>query len=229
MNKKPLATNNAVERAYEFIYKKTVNFDFLPGERFNEQELASILSMSRAPIREALNRLVFAGMVVAEPGKGFYCRKLSVTELTELLEVRSDIEQQLIKTVCRVISPDVINSLKKEWQEITENQKKTILDELIFLDEQFHIHLAEIAGNGERIKILKNINDRTRFVRAINLENKVRKDKLIREHLELLDILLLRDENKASEFMKNHLQASSDELKQLIREGLSRIYANEVV
>ncbi|MCD8350331.1 MAG: GntR family transcriptional regulator [Planctomycetaceae bacterium] len=219
----------AVKRAYEYLRDKTIDFGFRPGERINEVELANVLDMSRAPVREALNRLVVGGFVGFEPGKGFFCRKFSVTEISELFGVREDLELAAARQTCQIASDEQLATLMTNWQAVVETNLSMSIDELIVSDEQFHIELASLAGNSERIRVLQNINERIRFVRKINIESKQRRIDFVGEHSKIAQAFLSRDEEKAVELMKYHLGLNSKELKANIHEGLARIYAEELV
>ena len=54
----PRPSSNTVDTAYARLRDKVVGFGVKPGARLNESEIATDLSMSRAPVREALNRLI---------------------------------------------------------------------------------------------------------------------------------------------------------------------------
>lgn len=221
-------TINEVERAYTFIHEKTINFGFPPGQRINEVKLASDLKMSRAPIREALNRLVVNGLVSFEPGKGFFCRKLSVREVSELFEIRSDFELSAIRTICSQASDEAINLLYEEWKLIERKESSLSIDSLVDIDESFHMGLLELANNSERIKFMENINERIRFVRQINLETESRRKKFIGEHTKIMEAIIERNSEQAISLMSYHLGVSSQDLESNIREGLSRIYGENV-
>ncbi|MCD8140046.1 MAG: GntR family transcriptional regulator [Planctomycetaceae bacterium] len=219
----------AVKRAYEFLRDKTIDFGFRPGERINEVELTNVLNMSRAPVREALNRLVVGGFVGFEPGKGFFCRKFSVTEISELFGVREDLELAAARQTCRIASDEQLAALMTNWQPIVEASSSMSIDELIVADEKFHLDLASLAGNSERIRVLQNINERIRFVRKINIESKQRRIDFLSEHSKIAQAFSDRDEDKAVELLQYHLGLNSKELKANIHEGLARIYAEELV
>lgn len=219
----------AVKKAYEYLRDKTIAFGFRPGERINEVELANVLDMSRAPVREALNRLVVGGFVAFEPGKGFFCRKFSVTEISELFGVREDLELAAARQACQNATDEQLATLMTNWQIIVETHTSMSIDELILSDEQFHIELASLAGNSERIRVLQNINERIRFVRKINIEREDRRINFVGEHTKIAQAFLMRDENLVMELMKYHLGLNSKELKTNIHEGLARIYAEEMV
>ncbi len=218
----------AVKKAYDYLHEKTIDFGFRPGERINEVELAGVLGMSRAPVREALNRLVMGGFVVFEPGKGFFCRKFSVTEISDLYGVRAELEVAAARQVCQIATDEDIARILEGWQQVASKPELTYND-LILADEKFHLSLAALAGNAERIRILENINERIRFVRKINIESEARRHSFVIEHTKIVKALSKRDTDKLVELMDEHFGLNSKELKSNIHEGLARIYAEEVL
>lgn len=226
-NQKKRPTNE-VNRAYTFLRDKTINFGFPPGVRINEVKLASSLKMSRAPVREALNRLVVNGLVKFEPGRGFFCRKLSVREVAELFEIRSDFELSAIRAICNKASNDEINLLYEKWKLVEAEESLLSIDSLVDVDESFHMDLLRLAKNSERIKFMENINERIRFVRQINLETESRRKKFVGEHTKIMRAIIQRDSEKAVSLMNYHLGIDSQDLESNIREGLSRIYSENV-
>ena len=75
MSNVELASDSIVDRVYEQLKAMAVSYEFKPGERLNEGELAKRLGVSRTPLREALNRLNTEGFLRFTPGKGFFCRR----------------------------------------------------------------------------------------------------------------------------------------------------------
>src|ERR1700752_1900901 len=87
-----LASDSIVDRVYEHLKAMAVSYEFKPGERLTEGELARHLGLSRTPLREALNRLNTEGFLRFTPGKGFFCRELDAHEIFDLYELRKSIE-----------------------------------------------------------------------------------------------------------------------------------------
>jgi Transcriptional regulators len=221
--------HNAVDRAYEFLYNQTVNFELPPGRRINEVELAATLGMSRAPVREALNRLVAKNLVVFEAGKGFFCRKLSTTEVGELFEVRSDLEIAAIRSACRIASDESLRNIVAKWQDYGADQKTAENDLVVSTDEAFHLELAALAQNDERVNFLASINERIRFVRRIHIETMDVRQVFIEDHNRILAALSQRDVELTVAVMEKHFSVNSSSLKENIRAGLAKIYADEVL
>ncbi len=73
------------ERIKELIYAG----EFKPGDRLNEAALALRMGTSRGPIREAIRILAGTGLVTAVLNRGVFVRKVSVSEMLEIYELRA--------------------------------------------------------------------------------------------------------------------------------------------
>lgn len=235
---------NSVERAYEQIRDRVITFRTKPGARLNESELAASLHMSRAPIREALNRLIADGLVSFEAKRGFFCRRLSIAEMTELYAVRRDLELGALKAALESVPAEVLAAFVATWRDVLTGNPVTEhasgqgsghgaglpadLDRLVTQDEDFHLALAGMAGNPIRQDFLRNINARIRFVRRINLESDLRRGGALDEHARLLDHLAARDTDAAAALLEKHLNRSADEVRVQVQNAIARIYAEDV-
>jgi len=218
----------AVKRAYDYIRDMAIDFSVRPGEQINEAEVANHLEMSRVPVREALNRLVVGGFVVFDPGKGFYCRKFSESEMRDLYAVRLDVELGSVKQACQKEDEEDIASILSDWETISRTHSDMSQEELILLDELFHLRIAALSGNMERISVLENIFERIRFIRKINIEQDPRRSAFVDEHVRIAEAILRHDEALATELLEYHLGVNSQGLKENISAGTLRIYAADI-
>lgn len=65
---------------------------FEPGARMHQEQLSSMLNISRTPIREALGMLANQGLLVYEPNRGYSVRRFSAEEIGAAFEVRARLE-----------------------------------------------------------------------------------------------------------------------------------------
>jgi DNA-binding GntR family transcriptional regulator len=205
-----------------------VRFELKPGERLNEVEIARRLTMSRAPLREAMNRLATEGLLTFVPNQGFSCRRLSASEIASLYEVRADLEAAGARAAALRARRGALEELDAYWSNVAAAQERTPLETLVARDEEFHLRLAELSGNRERVRMLHNINARIHFVRRINLETPARLKESFAEHAAVLTHLLEGDGDGAAELLRSHIALSAEEAAIHIREGLARIYADSV-
>src|SRR5580698_7958528 len=127
---------NNFEQAYQVLREKAIHFRFKPGEHLLEVELARSLQMSRAPVREAMNRLVTEGLITVVPNQGFSCRKLSASEIAALYRIRADLELGGLREIADgQINTAALQALQRFWQETMAEAAKLSIETLVFRDE----------------------------------------------------------------------------------------------
>ncbi len=67
--------------------------NILPGDKLNENDVATELNVSRGPVREALRALEQAGLVRTEKNRGVFVRQVSLEEADEIYEVRAGLDE----------------------------------------------------------------------------------------------------------------------------------------
>jgi len=139
------------ESATEYIRNKIITGEFVAGHAINETALASRLSISRPPIREALRTLENERLIVSVPRKGAYVSKLSIKDLRDLYQVREMIEcyaiELLKKKNIRNI-PEVTSSLEASSHlSIPESDDTEQKLTYLMASYDFHVRLVESSGN----------------------------------------------------------------------------------
>ncbi|MEE9428534.1 MAG: GntR family transcriptional regulator [Paracoccaceae bacterium] len=223
---------SSVDKAYVQLRKMAVNFEFKPEERLNESALSARFGASRTPLREALNRLVAEGLLTFKHGSGFYCRALNPTRVLELYEARSAIETEVVIRAVERASDAEVQSVVA-YIDDTEHTYDTTSDlsQLLEMDEEFHIRLAELANNAELLRILKNLNGRIRYVRLINLkilyaENQTVFDEgaKLSAHRKIIEAIVRRDTDAAVAALRNHIERRREETTEAVRIAYSELY-----
>src|ERR1051325_8133236 len=75
-------------KAYELLREAIASGKLKPGERVLESELATLLEMSRTPVREAIAALEADGLVTVDGVRGRVVTKLDYQSVMELYAVR---------------------------------------------------------------------------------------------------------------------------------------------
>lgn len=78
------------DAAYRQLKQAIIARSFPPGELVNERSLAQRLSMSRTPVREALQMLGAEGWVTVLPWKGVIIRPVTLEDIDEVFQLRLD-------------------------------------------------------------------------------------------------------------------------------------------
>ncbi len=222
--KKVRRSADSGDKAYEVIRRQLVEFKLKPDQRINEMALAKSLGISRTPIREALNRLASEGFVVLTPNRGFFFKALDIEALINLYELRSIIECGGFALMCERASDADLERLRSYWDNVKVNYTARDPDEILFLDEGFHLLIAELAGNPEIVNQLMAINARIRFVRRIQIQHKSHDEEFVGVHQKIVDAGLRRDVPDGTELLRAHLRMTVSAAQHALKDALLDVY-----
>jgi len=116
--------------AYDAIRAKILSGEFPPGSTLSEAELASLLGISRTPVREALQRLQEDGLATILPRRGALVRILTLPEVREILLVREALEGLAARLAATHISRAMLEGLRAQWQDVLDTLEASTLQAL---------------------------------------------------------------------------------------------------
>lgn len=127
------------DRVVTYIKKSILDGTYKPGDKVKELSIAQKLSISRAPIREALQILIKEGLVVWTPQKGKFITELSPKQIRDSYFTGGILEAA---AVCSVIQKYTAGDIKKledlsgKMRKISENGES--IEKIAPLDDKFH-------------------------------------------------------------------------------------------
>lgn len=224
----PRRAADSANRAYHAIHKMIVDFQFRPQQRINEVQLARELGLSRTPVREALNRLASEGFLIVKPNLGFFFRALEIDDLLQLFELRTIIETGGLVLACERAQDDDIQAIEEFWANAQERYRLHDADEILGLDEEFHIRLMMLTGNDELVRSLEAINARIRFVRRTQISLGKNHPKLVDEHTALLAAVRDRDTARCMKLLRDHVAMTFEDARTALKEALFHAYMSDL-
>ena len=207
---------------FNTLREMAISYKLKPGERLSEIELAEKLGVSRTPVREALTRLVNDGFLTPTT-RGFMRRPLDVQETLDLYEARVAIESACLSMAIERATDEEIAEALAYLEKSRKVPRNTPVEQLVELDEGFHLRIADMARNTELKRILVNLNERIRFIRWIDMESAGR-DFTQREHAEILQAIQARDRKASDKALRAHIGLRRDQIVEAIKQGLAKIY-----
>lgn len=187
-----------------------------PGAKLKEEALARLYSVSRTKIRAALLMLSKDELVEIIPEKGACVSKLSEREALEIFAVRRILEAALVREfVAKASDADyrrIEEHLVAERKALASND--TQLRTRLLGD--FHILLAEIAGNQVLLVILRKLMARTSLA-AMQSQSNHAAACSSDEHKLFIEAAKSGDEDRAVDLMLRHL----DHVKETLRTNYS--------
>lgn len=174
-----------------------------PGARLGENELATLFGVSRTLIREAMMRLQDRGIVTVKPRRGWYVVEPSADEAMEVYSARRVIEFGLLRNMSAL--PDAGRAvlerhLAEEKQAMAEGDRQR----LTVLMGDFHIRIAEIAGNEIIVETLRNLTARTVLVSML-YQSDFHAAQSHEGHCRIFEAMLAGDFKSAAEYAIRHL------------------------
>ena len=207
-------------KAYDYILTAILKGEIAPGEKLNEAKLAQKLSISRIPIREAMNKLAKDRLLEYLPHSGAKVIEFSFHQLIELYQIRETLEGLAASCACQKMTNQELLGLEKMVYE--QQNKLDQQGDSYFLhkaDFDFHNYLINKSGNTSLIQILnKDLYPILRFYR-FHFSYSQRVKTAFSEHLEIVKALQKRDKNLAEEVMRSHIRNATQEIQKFFDKG----------
>jgi DNA-binding GntR family transcriptional regulator len=175
-----------------------------PGTKLPEDELTSIYSVSRTIVRAALQALSHDRLVSLEPNRGAFVAQPSKSEAREVFEARALIEPHVAGLAAESARPKDIARLKRHLEEEHAALDAERDSDAIMLSAQFHVSIAEIAGQSILTAFVRDLVSRSSLIVALYWK---RRDATCESHAHraLVEAIARHDGKDASELMTSHL------------------------
>ena len=194
--------------AYEALRESIQNSQLVPGEIYNEMNLAKELGISKTPVREALLELSAQGLVTFLPRKGVIVNHYTRRDIEEIFELRKAIELAAIEKVAKASPPCDPHRIEKTLKDQKIAFKKKDFLSYMNADRLFHTTISELTGNQRFVTVVENIRDMIHLmgIQALLLEG--RGEKVIAEHEKVLEAIKEGDPELARKTLEYHLYQS---------------------
>jgi DNA-binding GntR family transcriptional regulator len=211
---------------YEALRADILNTRIEPGSKLKIAQLSNRFGVSLSVVREALTRLGEQRLVVANPQRGFSVVGLSVSDLDDLTNVRTEIESMALRDSIAhggvAWEAEVVAALHRlERTEIYADPAHVNPD---WLDLHRAYHQALVAGGAStRLREMANtLRDNAELYRmwSRTWAHDVDRD-LQAEHRAIMTAALSGDEQAAVASLSQHIARTTAALKALVTSGES--------
>ncbi len=195
--------------AHDSIRDAIISGRLAAGERLSQDELARQLGVSRAPVRDALNRLEAEGLV-RTAAKGVVVAEMTPRELLDLFEVRAVVDGYAARRACTLISEDDIRRLEQIVEATAQLSNGGNVQEVLKAHEDFHDVIYAASGNAELTRIARSLWDRTYRYRLAGLASREVTLSSLADHRAILEAFKEKDPSRAEKLMSGHNQHTVD-------------------
>ena len=190
-------------QAYEYLYRKIVSCEYLPGQELNEKQLLEETSFGRTPLREALLMLQAENLIF--PRKGMRITPFTEKSIDDLYQTRKLIEPTVCRKYISMYSKSRLLEYLKQFEKAAAGPD---YDEFQ-IDTSFHSYLVDITGNEILINLYQSvmIQQMRLAVYAALKDDQNRVDNL-EQHRAIIDALLRENEDAVQDAIILHINHS---------------------
>lgn len=197
------------EKVYSSLRRDLISGAISSTERLGEERLAELYGVSRTPVREALARLQADGLVTRDEA-GLHAYRPRIGDLPDLYELRSTLEARgITRSMSHPVDRSSLSHLLDTWIGLRADPPETT-DDLVSLDENFHVTLLAASGNPALTEALCTVNAKVRPVRILGGLTAAAVVSAIDQHIDIVERVLAGTLDSALELLLAHIDSSRD-------------------
>lgn len=210
----PIDRASAAELVADRIRQAITDGVFVPGDHLTESQLTERLNVSRAPVREGLQRLIQEGLLTSEPHRGIFVPLLDVKDVEDVYLVRESIEREAVRHLCKTGRYELVAAeLKEIVDDMEDAAKSEDWGRVSRADLQFHQHLVDARQSPRLSRMFRTVMVETRMcLWMLARANPVRND-LVKEHRELQRTIAAGDTEATFELLDDHFEQAMETLR----------------
>lgn len=214
--------------AYLTLRAEILSGPLQPGERLLPADLKDRYGLGLTPIREALTRLASEGLVEAEAHRGARVRAVTLSEFTDLMRTRREIEALCLSAALAhgdaAWEAEILRTLHLLTCAALPDspEDRATAEAWERAHRAFHFALVAACGSAWLTRFWNELADHSERYRKIRLLNYKRRAADVRdvnaEHRAIAEAALARDADAAISLMNSHLGRTEAAVARLLAE-----------
>ncbi|MEY8118627.1 MULTISPECIES: GntR family transcriptional regulator [Falsihalocynthiibacter] len=214
----PEVKTTRVADAYLRLKEEILSNRMPSGFQAPEPEIATLLGMSRTPVREALIKLEAEGLVELIPRRGARVLPVSLEDMAEIYEILTALEPEAAAALARRRpSKEELSGMEQATLEMEKALTANDLDAWADADDRFHRLLLELHGNKRLLAMVSVLFDQAHRARMVTLRMRAIPEDSTRVHREILEGIAAGDEAGVAELFREHRKRASSELLDILK------------
>ncbi|SME91219.1 MULTISPECIES: GntR family transcriptional regulator [unclassified Pseudomonas] len=194
----------SVDDIYPRLFDAILEQRIAPHSRFTEEGLGETFGVSRSVIRRVLAKLSHQQVVILRPNQRAQVAAPDAQQTRQILEARRMTEITVVQLACAQATPTQIRQLRELIARERDGMERNQRGPAIRLSGEFHLQLAQMAGNAPLAQFLNSLVPLTSLIIA-QYEAKACTYCAWQEHVAIVDAIEQRDVTAAVGLMTRHL------------------------
>lgn len=194
-------------RVFEELRQDILTCGLKPGEELREVELAKRYGVSKSPIRDALQKLEFEGLIEIEPRRGHRVAPIAVGDAEDILEMRAVLEAAALRKIAAEGTEKQLDALDRFREADTGS-----MTAFARYNREFHSTIARMSGN-QRLaesaqKLMENYDRLCLVSLGPEMDGEDRPAMALADHVAIIDALQERNAASAVRSSTRHIRRS---------------------
>lgn len=200
-----ISTGLLSDQVYDLILASILDGSRAPGSRVVESEIARQIGISQAPVREAVKRLVHAGLVESRPRHGSFVTEISPEEFAVARRMRAMIEAAGARVAVESLDPGLVARLGDIVGRMQVAIDDNIWADFRTLDVEFHRGVIRSTGSSVLARLWDTLEPMLISQRAIGDPSYLGdRREIVQWHRDLIDALESGDPDAAADAFAEH-------------------------
>lgn len=204
------------EIVYEGLRRCIITGKIPVGARINEKQYAEMLNISRTPIREAIRRIQFEGLLEHIPRLGTIVKKVTTKDVYEIFELRIALETLCFKNAMKNLTPAEFDFLEQNIKDTYAAYDNKDFKEVVRLTTIYNETIQEIAKMPRLSSLLNALKDYLFRFRDLSMKDSFRGKIAIDEHAMILRALKNKDEELIEMITVEHINGSKQAILRIV-------------
>ncbi len=202
---KPVAVATLKQNVADVLTDAIFNGHLKPGDRLNESQISRDLQVSRAPIREALQRLQEQGLVINSPRRGMFVVNLTEEDVQKINSVRLILEAEAFRLARARLTKLQEAKLTRMMEQLERSESASPSDRAR-LDFDFHRAIWHASGNDYLERTLHGLTAPLFAHSVLRIVKSKKVRHIVYSHRPLVAYLQGKIQTPAEEIIAEHLR-----------------------
>lgn len=221
-DKKNTIASQLVGRLREAI----LSGDMEPGSKINLERIRETFDVSLSPLREALARLITDGLVEFEDNRGYRVSPVSLDNLAEITQLRSEFETLALRNAMTVgdlnWEANVMRALHRLNRTVRDSARPESFEEWEAAHSDYHSALISGCKMPMLINYCRQLNNLNDRYRRIFLQTRPGDRNVGHEHSEIATATVSRDIEFATTRLREHILRTGTNLHRHLTEKIPK-------
>ncbi len=190
---------------------RIIDGDLLPGAKLSQERVQEALGVSRGTLREAMQLLVRERLLVHEPSRGVFVRRLTLGDVSDLYAVRRVVECAAVRSV-QVMTPDGLRRLRESIAEGQAAAATGEWDAVAAASIRFHEGLVALAGSPRLDALVSEVLAEFRLAYALMRDTQAFHVRFLARHEEIAAAISGGDLEEAAELLESYLRDAEQQV-----------------